>query len=354
MKKRKIQLNSFMEIFIYTSQTAHGIIVIVDNLVNAFQRKGVVCSHITTLNGRSVDDIIISYGVKEANEVLQKGFRPFATFMADAITLGYRNKIAFYLRHLHFFHYDFFYSLYGYMRYRRQERNVARTYKNAIFVSDEDIKYFKENYSNSNCHYYCVANGAPEVDNVKEHVSSSVFRIGLLSQWGLKSLYEESNWFVRSYWKRYYKTHKNCKLVVAGRGQYSKKLASLPGVDVVGAVPDLADFFANIDVSLLLCPKGCGILNRVLDSFMYRVPVVGYEASFSGFPDSDAICFKFKDYRSFELIMDKIIDDGNDAIERAKKAYEYVRKNHNWENNYTELVESLIKEYEISSTQSND
>lgn len=336
-----------MGIFIYTGQTAHGIVVIVDNLVSAFQRKGVECGHITSLNGRSKDDIIIPYGVKEANEVIQKGFRPFATFMADAITLGYRNKIAFYLKHLHFFHYDFLYSLYGYLRYRRQERKVAQTYENAIFVSNEDIKYFKENYPNPNCRYYCVANGTPNVDNIKEHASSPVFRIGLLSQWGLKTVYEESNWFIRSYWKRFYKTHKNCKLVIAGRGVYSKKFIRLPGVDVIGAVPDLADFFANSDVSLLLCPKGCGILNRVLDSFMYRVPVVGYEASFSGFPESDDICYKFKNYTKFEKIIEEIIRNREAAERKSANAYEYALKKHNWEKNYNELVESLINNIQL-------
>ena len=85
-----------MKIFIYTGQKNHGIIVIVENLVKAFSRKGVECIHITSLNGRCKDDIIIPYGVKESNELLERGFRAIACFMADAITLGYINKIKFY------------------------------------------------------------------------------------------------------------------------------------------------------------------------------------------------------------------------------------------------------------------
>lgn len=345
MKERK-PLLSIMRFFIYTPQTAHGIIVIVENLVAAFQRKGVECRHIKSLNGVNKDEVIIPYGVKEANEVIQCGFTPFVAFMADAITLGYKNKIRFYLKHFHLLHYDFFYSLYGYLKYKGQEKNVARNFENAIFVSKCDINYMEENYANSPCRYLCVANGAPNESLFLNHSYTSHLRIGLLSSWVTKQTFEESNWFVREYWKKYTKRHPDDVLYIAGRGSLCKRFKGLQGVEVLGEINDLGDFFANIDVSLVLCPKGCGILNRVLDSFMYKVPVVGYESSFSGFPNSDDISYKFTSYWSFERIMESIINNRGQLLKTAEMAYAYAKKFHNWEKNYDELVSQLLALYD--------
>ena len=333
-----------MTVFIYTTQTAHGIVVIVNNLVAAFQREGVNSIHITNLDNRIKDDIIIPYGVKEAHEVLRKGFKPFAVFLADAITLGYVNKVKFYLRHLHFFHYDFLYCLYGYLKYTGQEKTVVSNYENVILVSDIDIKYLKEKYPMSTCSYMCVANGAPVIRNIKDHIHAKYFRVGLLSSWVTRQTFEESNWFVQGYWRKYHKTHPNVSLCVAGRGALSEKFAKVPGVNVIGEVADLGDFFANCDISLLLCPKGCGVLNRVLDSFVYKVPVVGYEASFSGVPHSDGICYKFTSYLSFEQTMNHVMNNKEEVLAIADKALEYTKEYHNWERNYNLLVKRLICE----------
>lgn len=332
-----------MKVFIYTGQKAHGIIVIVENLVKAFCRKGVDCSHITSLNGRNKDDIIIPYGVKESNELLNKGYRPIACFMADAITLGHINKIKFYLRIGHFFHHDFLYSIYGYLRYTPQEKKVVENYKNAVFVAQRDIDFLKEKYPHAGVNYLCVPNGGPSIKEARKATVSDKFRIGLLSAWGANNVYEESNWFVKKYWPKYHQKHKNAILKIAGRGEYCWKFKDTPGAEVLGEVSDLAEFFANCDVSLLLCPKGCGILNRVLDSFAYQIPVIGYEASFTGFPDSDDVCYKFNSYDSFEEVMERIMNNPEEARDKTAKAIAYANERFNWERNYDDLTEELLR-----------
>ena len=330
-----------MEVFIYTSQTAHGIIVIVDNLVKAFQRKGVACSHITSLKDRSKDDIIIPYGIKEATEVIRKGFKPHIAFLADAISLGYLNKIKHYLCIGHVFNYDFWYSIYGYLRYSQSEKMVSNYYKYIILVSNLDIEYMKKKYTQSKCNYICAPNGAPSIGEIKPHVKSDFFRLGILSPWGTRQTFEESNWFVKHYFVKYHQEHPDVILKIAGRGSLSNRFKGLPGVEVIGEVDNLADFFANIDVFVSSNPKGCGILNRVLDAFMYRVPVLGHKASFSGFPNSDDICYKFKDYQSFNKAVSKIIGDPDEASKRVELATNYVLKHHDWERNYKELISKL-------------
>lgn len=330
-----------MNVFIYTSQTAHGIIVIVDNLVQAFKKKGVECTHITHLDGISKNDIVIPYGIKEATEIIGGGFKPQVAFLADAISLGYLNKIKHYLSIGHIFNYDFWYCIYGYLRYSHSEKKVSQYYKDIIFVSERDIEYMKQKYTQSTCNYICAPNGAPSIGEIKPHVKSSVTRLGILSPWGTRQTFEESNWFVTQYFDKYHKEHPDVILKIAGRGPLSNRFKGLPGVEIIGEVDDLADFFANIDVFVSSNPKGCGILNRVLDAFMYRVPVLGHEASFSGFPNSDDICYKFKDYQSFNENLSKLITDPTEASKRVELAVNYVSKYHDWEKNYKELISKL-------------
>jgi glycosyltransferase involved in cell wall biosynthesis len=330
-------------IYIYTAQKAHGISVIIENLIKAFSKKGFNCSHVVTLDGLSKDSLIIPFAVKEAVEVYEKGYRPFAAFLCDAISLGYRNKFKFYLSIGHVFCYDFLYSVYGYLRYSRKEKFVLNTYENTIFVAQVDIDYLKQKYPRSGCNYICVPNGVPEVNNVLDHVPSDRLRLGILSPWESKQIIEESNWFIRKYYKRYYAKHPNTVLKLAGRGSKINQFQNQDGIEVLGEVEDLADFFANIDVFISSNPKGCGILNRVLDAFMYKVPVLGHEASFSGFPSSDDICYKFNNYPSFESALEYINANRTDVRRRVENAIEYTKKNNNWERNYQKLVEILMK-----------
>ena len=62
-----------MKTYIYSKQHAHGIVIIVNNLIDAFKRKGIECERIETLAGRTADDLIIPYGVMEANELIDSG-----------------------------------------------------------------------------------------------------------------------------------------------------------------------------------------------------------------------------------------------------------------------------------------
>jgi len=93
-------------------------------------------------------------------------------------------------------------------------------------------------------------------------------------------------------------------------------------------------------VFLSLSPKGCGILNRVLDAITYRVPVAGIEASFTGFPMSESAFAKFCDYSSFCNCINKLKDkEYREKIE--ENAYRYARTNNNWDINYERLADII-------------
>ena len=331
-----------MKVYIYSKQHAHGVAVIVNNLMSAFKRNGVDCVRIETLVDRCSEDFIIPYGVKEANELIESGLPTRVCFPADAITLGYLNKIKFYLKINHIFNYDFLYSIYAYIKYKPKEKRMIDSFDTNILVSPVDIDYFKKHINPSNIKYIYVTNGI-ELGEPTYQTSSSVFRVGILSTWKSRQTFEESNWFITKYFKKYARTHRNVQLLIAGRGPMCKVFEGMQNVHVLGEVSSLKDFYSNIDAMISPNPKGCGILNRVLDSFSYKVPVLGHVGSFTGFPESEGCYFSFENYNSFCAQMDLMMNNRDEMKNRANKAYKYILKNNNWNKLYDNLVTKLIE-----------
>lgn len=334
-----------MTIYIYSHQKAHGIKVIIDNLLRSFKNRGISCMVISTLKGRDKSDIIIPYSVKEANELIQSGLSTKIAFCADAVTLGFRNKIKHYLKVGNVFNYDFFYSIYAYLKYIPLEKKMLQSYAKCILVSPSDIGYMERVYKVPISKFIYAPNGVEKQAEI-QRTRSEVFRIGILSPWVSKPITEESKWFINKYFRKYSKTHNNIELILAGRGARIRQFEGMKNVKVLGEVASLEDFFSNIDVMISANPKGCGILNRILDSFSYRVPVCGVPGSFSGFPNSEGCYLKFSTYREFCEIIEEIMKRRDQLSTVADNAYSYIQEHHNWDQIYEGLVNDIIKEIE--------
>lgn len=329
-----------MAVFIYNRGHANGIRVIIDNLINALSRQGIRATEIDSLEKCPKSSVVIPYGVLESWQLVNNGYKTYVALLVDAISLGYKNKVLFYLKNHYFLHYDFLYSIYGFLRYSRMERQVLNAYKNVMLVSQKDIDYLKRNRLSYNVKYFCVPNGANMVNHISEKTPSRKLRLGVLASFGSRQSFEENNWFFKRIFKKYSNTHPNVELIVAGRGDYIYRIKAYKNVRILGEVDDLDSFFKDVDVFLSLNPKGCGILNRVLDAVAFKTAIVGISSSFSGFKDYDN-CFKvFSDYDSFC----KAIDNVRDISYRNKlitNASDNIQTNHNWSSNYDLFAESL-------------
>lgn len=332
----------FMDkLFIYSKIQANGVRVVVDNLALAGQRAGLEVHKIDSLDGISKDELVLAYGVKETYELLVKGYRTDLALLVDAVSLGFMNKIIFYLKNGHIFNYDFFYSVYAWIKWRKRDKAIINHFKNAMLVSQTDIEYLKRLSPKASCAYHLIQNGANVPATLSQHIPSEHLRLGILASWGNPVTYEESAWFVEEYFSRYVKSHPDVTLYLAGRGSFLPKLDGRKNVILMGEVPDLNDFFSQIDVFLAVNPKGCGVLNRVLDAFAHRVPIVSLPASMSGFQNVDDCYIPFTDYRSFVQAIEKVKDPSL-ANNMVEKGFQYISKNNNWEKNYSKWTDIII------------
>lgn len=329
------------KVYIYHPGTkSYGIMVIIDRIKEACEKLGVDCLFVNQLDGLKANDFIIPYGSTPALQLLDRGLTPIFVMLVDAYTLGELNKVKFYFKNKLFYKYDFFYSIYAYFKTIKEEKKVLHNYKNVMLVSDVDVDYLK-GFAPKDVNFICVRNGV-SLPLLKEHNPSEKLRLGILSSFGSKTSFEENDWFVCKYYRKYIREHKNVELHIAGRGAYGKVYERRNQIKYWGAVEDLNDFFSNIDVFLVVNPKGCGILNRALDGFSHKVPVLGYQAAFSGFRYMNDSYLEFSSYESFENQLDFIINNPDHIAKMVDNAYEQIQKYNDWDKNYTKLA-SFIK-----------
>ena len=320
---------------------SYGVTVIVDNIASVFNKNGVKAEVIYKLEGLPKDAFIIPYGIDIALEMINKGYKTDTVFMADAFTLGYIEKIKFYLKHLNIFHYDFFYCFYCLLRDYRIETKVVKNFKNIILVSETDINYLKKR-ALAETTFFCMPNGA-NFCHVEPKTKSDIVRLGILSNWWHTTLAEENAWFINDYFQKYAGTHKNVKLYLAGRGSYIEQFRKIPGVVIMGEIGDLNDFFKNIDIFITANPKGCGILNRVLDAFAYKTCVLGNKNSFTGFRYMKDSFVEFDDYRSFEIALNELSNNSERREQLVQNAYAEITEHNNWEKNIIKLLSFIQK-----------
>lgn len=320
---------------------SYGISVIVDKLVDVFNKEGLSCEVINTLEGQSKDTLIIPYASDPAVEMIKKEFRTDISFFTDAYSLGYMNKVLFSLKRLSIFNYDFIRSVGLYFIERIGERRVTSHFKNIVLVSDHDIEYLRKT-NPARPIYYCLPNGAPS-PIVSEKTKSDRIRLGILSSWGHQSTAAENGWFVTDYFERYAKSHPNVELILAGRGQFINQYNNIHGVRVIGEIDDLNEFFSQTDIFVAVNPKGCGILNRLLDAFAYKTFVIGHQASFTGFKYMKDCYMQFTDYASFERTLDYAIAHPEVRKQYAENATKAISKFNDWEVNIKKFINEVVR-----------
>lgn len=334
-----------MELVIYArSVRSYGVLVIVDNFIKACAKQGIRCRCTSSLDNIREDELLIPYGTLETVELISKGIIPRIAFLVDAISLGVKNKFWKYTRVGHVWNKDYLYSFLRIFKWGYLDRRIANNVKNIMLVSEADGTFLKR--FNHSLSVIICRNGLISA-KTKPHISSDKFRFGILSSWNSIGSYEENNWFIRTYWRKYAELNDNVELIIAGRGAYTSRLCGLPKVKVIGEVQDLGDFFSQIDVFLAVNPKGCGILNRCLDAFVYKVPVIGHIGSVSGFGYMEDSFLSFDTYDDFLIAVANLRQSNELMMRVTENAYKYAIKYNNWDVNYFQLVEQVKQILEL-------
>ena len=178
---------------------------------------------------------------------------------------------------------------------------------------------------------------------VRQYDKTKSLKLGIIAHWMFVSI-DETRWFIDDVFKKLRSIYPGMELIIAGRGdeKMARHYFRGEGVRFIGEVESLDDFFNNINIYVATVPKGCGVLNKLLDAFSYRVFSIGVEASFSAFTELKEgylMCDTIEDY----VNAIQMYRDNQEQIHRmVENAYEYISQFHtDEEKNYKEVIDVI-------------
>lgn len=333
-------------IFVGDYSTSYGVKVIVEHAKHVLTNLEVI----QNVNDVDKFDMVIPYGIIQVSTLVKYGRdEKMCAFMVDALSLGMISDFARMLPY-RFIPLKFKLKLLGrYFIYLYREYVCLKNYDNIMLVSAYDKKYFVKHpiFRKFAKKIIIIPNGIDLKEiNIKERLvnNRSEIRIGCLSAWNDSAFYT-LRIFLDEIWSKI-NSEGSMRLIIAGSKITPDKEAILKqydNVEVLGFVDTLDEFFDNIDISLITFLKKCGILNKILDSFAYKVPVLGRPQNFGAFEKIPDCFYTYVDRESFKTSVEHIMEHSLEAAKKVEKAYNYVQEHHDWKKNYRKL-ECIINE----------
>lgn len=329
-------------IYLYCkNKKSPGISVILNNLGESLLRHNVESKQVDDISILPSDAVIWPYGPRESYELMATGRPLDLCLLIDYYSFGCKNKFFFYLRNGCWSYRDLYYSVFSYFRYHNREMAIIKAYKKVVLVSQKDIDALKKDTGEDK--FLLLRNGVC-LDRKIKQTNSVNLRLGIISHWTKVSV-DETRWFVNGIFPHLESMYPNIKLIIAGKGDQElakKYFANKSNVEFIGEVEELDTFFANLDIYVATVPKGCGVLNKVLDAFSYKVFTIGIPASFSGFSDLKDGYIECKETSDYINAIDTYLNNYDMIRNYVANAFTYISKYHNWDVNYDEFVQKNV------------
>ncbi len=218
-------------------------------------------------------------------------------------------------------------------RLRCLERDVSNWARGTIFVSEAETNLFGPTRETQNV--YTVPNGVdlnyfrPSAGTV-ETGQTCVF-VGALDY---RPNIDGMCWFCRHAWPEIFRRRPTARLLVVGRRPVAevRRLAEIPGVEVVGQVPDVRPSMAESGVVVVPLRLARGVQNKVLEALAMSRATVASPQSLAGLRARGSVPVLTASTPA-EWV-DSVIRLMDDPAERQRLAVDgrrYVEKFHHWD-----------------------
>jgi glycosyltransferase involved in cell wall biosynthesis len=309
-----------------------GFSTLLKGIDNVFSHSQVI----STLENRTMSDYIIPVGIVASDIYLKSPFRKRISFLVDSTVLGLLSGLKFYFRRKDIFNKQFLRIMLRLLKYLPLEWRIVRSYKKIIVVSPYDAAFIQSTFKVHNTEV--IMNGADIPTHEQVRAEKFSYTLGILSYWGVGA-FHDVNWFIEDYLPKLRKIFPTLRLVTAGRGASVELVDYFAknGVEHMGEVEDLNDFFNNIDIYITTLRQECGILNKVLDAFAHKKIVVGLKGNMFAFSKLANGFFTYTSLRELEEVIRTIEKHPDIVKQMTQNAYQYILKEHHWRKNYSQL-----------------
>ncbi|WP_028870336.1 glycosyltransferase family 4 protein [Psychromonas arctica] len=322
----------------------YGIEIIEKKLKQAMEKKGSYVEIVKEI--KTADSIYIPISISCCVKVLKSKISNNyeSAFIIDSPSLAYKSVICHSLKYKVNLT-DIFKLTLLYIYYSFWESRILSEFKQVIVVSEVDKRYLINKY---NCpeKVLVVKNGVdiPTFYN-KDNSRHEKVTLGFISSFS-DGAFKDINWFLDKIWSRLPVNIQNrFEILIAGRnlGGYKSELETYNNVRCLGEVNSLSEYYSKIDISLTTVRKTCGILNKVLESWSYEVPVIGLQHNFQTLQEFS----NEKHYLCFDNLEEAIkilnlVSTAESTSFDLLDVKDILSKNYDWDINYSKLIQSLI------------
>lgn len=317
---------------------AYGVRVIVDKLQQYY--NGTIVHDIDSIPST---ERIVPYGLLESYKLSKHSKNLSISVLVDAYSLGQLSNLKEFIKYRYI---PFAYTikhLLRFVKYLFYEYCILKKYKTVILVSYGDLEYYKRNWITRRYadKVKIIQNGVSIPDNMQFHKKENKFVVGCLSAWTGGQAFYNLKVFLNEVWLRIPKEY-SCSLLIAGRGlteEMKSYISNFDNINIMGEVSDLSEFYKQVDASLVPMFKKCGIINRVLDGFSYKVPVITRPENLLAFCKLPDCAYEYTDIDSFLACIDQLVSNPEASISKTEQAFEYIKKYHDWDVNYMSLAD---------------
>jgi len=195
--------------------------------------------------------------------------------------------------------------------------------------------------------YFTPEAGNPEGVMPKASSQSGCVFVGALDY---KPNIDGIIWFARNVWPQIHQQHPDQTLSVVGREPVAdvRRLAEIPGVDVVGTVPDVRPYLSQAAVSVVPLHIARGVQNKVLEALAMAKAVVASPDPLVGLRVEDGVqLFKAVEAEQWVKCVTHLLGDAQLRHDVGVAGQAYVTAHHRWE----QCLEPLMRFLHLENDQ---
>jgi glycosyltransferase involved in cell wall biosynthesis len=216
------------------------------------------------------------------------------------------------------------------LEYGRYERRLVRRLTATVVVGEDDARALRRLGGRDTVHV--VPNGVtlPTVPVKREDPTPTVIFSGVMAY---PPNIDAVRWFANSVWPLVRARKPLARFVIAGRGPTPEvtALAELPGVEVLGAVPDMTAVLGRAWLAVAPMRSGAGIKNKVLEAWAAGTPVVMTQMAGNGLSlDRDAQQLVTDQPKEFAARIVALLDDPAERWRHGASARSLAADRHSW------------------------
>lgn len=233
------------------------------------------------------------------------------------------------------------------------ERDVAASFDASIFVSSSEAALFKELAPEVADRVGYLDNGvdaeyfSPERSYKNPYVEESSVLVftGAMDYW---ANIDAVRWFAQDIFPGIRKLVPSARFVIVGArpAREVRCLASVPGVDITGAVPDTRPYLAHSHAVVAPLRIARGVQNKVLEAMSMAKVVIATTAAVEGieFTNPDVLQVADNEQQLMEQVIHVLLQD-NPAV--AQVSRDWVCQRYSWDKNLSridKLLGPLVKD----------